>query len=525
MKKFFQELFILISEQKKFYKTFNLYLLSTIFEIVFVYGFYDVLRSFKEHSFDLYLLIGICLAIKIYLAFKSNNSIYKFISSAQIKLGIDLSKNYMRMRCDNRGNVDTNQYMYLSTVGVNALTGEVIMPTINLMADLIIILLYFMLSFYIFGIYFLVGVLLCLIASYLYFIGFYRKIGQLGSIRAQSETIRLGQISESIQFADEIRVYCAEKKVIKDLENISRKSMFSWISIQDILIIPKIGIDAAIFFILILIFASNFTDSLPELFVLAAIGSRLAPIITRILHNVQILKQSSHNISAFAGIRTNNLESKQVSEEAEIKSVSFKNQISLINLVHKNLIKKLNLEIRRSEKICIAGESGSGKSTLLKILAGISRNINGEIVIDGITYEEMPKLNSIGYLPQQTYIKNGTICENIIWPDEQINDIVKFNLVCDIVQLNEKLNKDIFGEFIYDDGTNLSGGQRQRIGIARALYRANDILLLDESFSSLESNTEVEIINKIMYYFKDITLIHVSHRQENFSIYDKVFYV
>ena len=152
--------------------------------------------------------------------------------------------------------------------------------------------------------------------------------------------------------------------------------------------------------------------------------------------------------------------------------------------------------------IGIVGKSGSGKTTLIDLLIGILSPDNGEIIIDGKNILKMKRLwqNNIGYIPQFIYLLDDTIkknialgIEDIIIDNEKIDKALRLSQSEKFVQnLPQKLETYV-GEF----GVRLSGGQRQRLGIARALYLDTDLLILDEATSSLDEETEKEIINSI----------------------------
>jgi len=199
--------------------------------------------------------------------------------------------------------------------------------------------------------------------------------------------------------------------------------------------------------------------------------------------------------------------------------LEFNNSIQLENINFKYIIgnevlKDINLTIKKGEKIAFTGESGGGKTTLIDIITGIHKPNSGKLIIDNIeiTDENVSSWRKkIGYIPQNVYLFDGTVGENISFgsvPDEEkmIIALKKAN-IWDFLSEKEGINTHV-GE----NGIQLSGGQQQRIGIARALYDDPEILVLDEATSSLDNETEQKIMNEIYDVSKNKTLLIIAHR-------------
>ena len=208
------------------------------------------------------------------------------------------------------------------------------------------------------------------------------------------------------------------------------------------------------------------------------------------------------------------------------------NKIKLENIYfeyNKNnpILENVNFETNRGEIIGILGENGSGKSTLLNILCGLIVPQKGSILLDGNkpkSYDQIIK-GKIGYIPQKIYLSDDTIKNNITLgknEDEINNDsyekAIKLSRLDDVInKLNEKENTRV-GE----RGIKLSGGQQQRIGLARAIYKNPEILILDEATNALDFETEMQILNKIKGFKDKMFIFLVSHNKKNFEICDKI---
>lgn len=181
------------------------------------------------------------------------------------------------------------------------------------------------------------------------------------------------------------------------------------------------------------------------------------------------------------------------------------------------LIKKLTTTIKIGEKIIIKGESGSGKSTLCKILTKEINDYTGSICIDNKNIKDINTdsyQNSILYSSQSEKIFSGTILDNILLgknlSETHIQELIR------ICKLDRIISKHTFGldTFLYSGGEELSGGERQLIILARALANEFAILILDETLSEVNDTIEDEVLNNIFNYYKDKTIIYVSHKNK-----------
>jgi len=206
-------------------------------------------------------------------------------------------------------------------------------------------------------------------------------------------------------------------------------------------------------------------------------------------------------------------------EELGNENIEFKKEIKLkdINFAYdkKYVLKEINLEIKKGEKVGIIGESGSGKSTLIDLIIGLYRPKSGKIYIDE---NELNEKNlkawrkKIGYIPQSIYLIDGNIAENVAFGEEidekKVKEVLK---MANILEFLESHHEGIWTR-VGENGVKLSGGQKQRVAIARALYNNPEILILDEATSALDNETEKKIMDEIYRVGKDKTMIIIAHR-------------
>jgi len=304
--------------------------------------------------------------------------------------------------------------------------------------------------------------------------------------------------------------------------------------------LPRLWIE----FILILVFCLgfyylisvqnlSFEEMAPILAIYSGAALRLLPSFNRILTSSASVNSRKAVISLFK---------KEISEYNQF-TFNYKKQISKFdfnrNIIFENLsyshsgtekaiINNLNFKVNKNEIIGIVGPSGSGKSTLVNLTMGLIFPSSGKILIDN---NPLDLLNAriwqskIGYVPQSIFFTDDSIKKNIALglEDEEI-DIKKINELIDYCKLSSlikplKLNiESKLGEL----GSKISEGQKQRIGLARALYRDPDILVLDEFTSSLDIETENEILQIIENLKDKKTIFIVSHRKSAIKHCNKV---
>lgn len=205
--------------------------------------------------------------------------------------------------------------------------------------------------------------------------------------------------------------------------------------------------------------------------------------------------------------------------------------ISIKNLSYSHndidyIFKNVSFDIRSKSKFLIYGNSGNGKSTIMKILLKYLKIYKGEIYINNKNIKDMNSnviQNSFTYVSQNSYINNDSIKNNIIY-DRDINDS-EYENVINLCNLNTLRNRSILRDkyVIEDNGFNISGGEKQKIILARSLLKNSNYIILDEALSEISFEEEVEIINKIFNYFKDKTIIYISHKKEIIELFKEKY--
>ena len=268
--------------------------------------------------------------------------------------------------------------------------------------------------------------------------------------------------------------------------------------------------------------------------VFAVAAFRLIPAVRAVLNSWVTLQNASHTITVVKeGITImGNEPQENLPSEPPFE---FRHTLELCGLEFAfpdghTLFSGLDLVVSRGERIGVRGASGSGKSTLFNLMLGFFPPTSGEILIDGrkltsANRSEWHKL--VGYVPQEIFIIEGTLADNIALGQTQV-DHIKMIQVLEQVQLKEWANElpqgldTPLGEY----GSRLSGGQKQRIGIARALYKEAEVLFFDEATSALDNKTEQEInhaLETLSLQHRELTLIIIAHRESSLAFCDRIF--
>ena len=196
-----------------------------------------------------------------------------------------------------------------------------------------------------------------------------------------------------------------------------------------------------------------------------------------------------------------------------------------------NILKDVNLNIRKNESIAFVGESGSGKTTLVNLIAGLFLDEKGGVYVDGISMSELDRntyQSRIGYISQDPVIFNDSIYNNVtFWSEATAKNLERFEIAiqqASLLRFIETLPDGMNTE-LGNNGINLSGGQKQRISIARELYKNIDILIMDEATSALDSETETAIQQSIDKLKGDYTILIVAHRLSTIRNVDRIVYM
>ena len=217
----------------------------------------------------------------------------------------------------------------------------------------------------------------------------------------------------------------------------------------------------------------------------------------------------------------------EVNLEEEVKGEIIFDDVNFDYPSRNNILRKLSFKIEGGKTIAFVGSTGAGKSTIIKLLLRLYDPQSGTISLDGHNIKDL-KLNelrsSIGIVPQETFILDGTIRENILYGNHKAteNDILEASKIAELDQFILSLD-DKYETLVGERGQKLSGGQKQRLSIARAVLKNPPVLILDEATSSVDNETEAAIQRSLEKIIKGRSTILIAHRLSTIVNADKIY--
>ena len=423
---------------------------------------------------------------------------------------------------------------------VGTVVGKSILPILNLLAHSIVAISIFILLFLVnFKITLTLG--LFFIFSYILIYQVLRKsLYRIGGVRFVSNKLRFKIVNDAFETLKSLKVDGLEKSYINKFSQPAKKYANSQAFAQISALLPRYLIEAVAFSAILLITLNlmsdnqNFSDITTLVALYAFAGYRLLPALQQIY--------SSYSQIHFSSSALENLskELKEFTPQNIFKpreSMSFRESIVLKDLSFiypkskKEVLKNINMTIKAKSLVGIVGSSGSGKSTLIDVILALLEPNNGLLKIDNQIINKKNYQNwqnVIGYVPQDIRLIEDTIFSNIAFSIDDVDINLKaVYRAAKIAKLDDFINSNLpkkYETVIGEHGKLLSGGQRQRIGIARALYKNPQVLILDEATNALDSNTEHEIIKELKN-LKNKTVIVITHRVNVIKDFDWIFLI
>lgn len=281
--------------------------------------------------------------------------------------------------------------------------------------------------------------------------------------------------------------------------------------------LPQIYSDFILYFsvslivIFLFVFSANTSNALELLILYALVMIRIVPVSSSIISSYNNIKYYSDSINIIYNILNIKKHQEYRKFDSNTESISVENLTLAYDKT--KVLNNIDININKNSKVAFVGASGSGKSTLVKSIIGSIPPIEGHIKLYS---------NSIAYVTQEPYFFDGTILENILFGDKDV----------DHKKLDEVLQKCLLTEMIssFSNGVNtqighraslLSGGQKQRLALARALYFDSDVVVLDEVTSALDNKSESEI-RKVIDNMENTTVIMIAHRLSSIKNFDNI---
>jgi len=278
----------------------------------------------------------------------------------------------------------------------------------------------------------------------------------------------------------------------------------------------------------------NSATTLTTLALFLAAGFRMLPSLVRMVASLQMIRTGAPAVQiVLDDVRSTDLLDAPADDPRETRRTPLRDRLRVDHVSYRYpnaeapVLDRVSLEIAAGSSVALVGASGAGKTTLVDIVLGLHQPEEGVVLVDGVPiHDDLPAWQrNIGLVPQDVYLIDDTLRANIALgePDDMVDEERILEAVR-MAQLDDHVASLALGldTAVGERGARLSGGQRQRLGMARALYRRPDVLVLDEATSSLDNETERRISEVINALHGSMTVLVVAHRLSTVRSCDQV---
>jgi len=465
-----------------------------------------------------------------------------FLSFKSAQVSAKLLKELLSRNITSLENKSSQETLYAVTTGIGILMLNVLGAAISIIAD------FFLLSILSLGLLLydpIIGVLTLVLFSFVAWMLYrltQKKVQTLGESNSGIQFESNSQILEVIKSFREIYVHDLQQNYANRISKLQTQLADSNAQLSFIPNISKYVIEITLVVGGVLLSAVEFLlyDSVQAVSTLAlflAATSRIAPAVLRVQTGslsiksaIGRAKSSLELIDYLSPLKNQDLHSinSNFFHEGFIPKIVVKEATFRYSNKMDLAINKVSFNIEPGQQIALVGATGSGKSTLVDLMLGLRDLDSGTIEICDLSAGDAIKKwpGAISYVPQNIFVSNSTILQNIIFGMSDFNLQYVWDAI-ELAQLGNLVKSLPLGIYsnVGENGNMLSGGERQRLGIARALYTKPKLLILDEATSSLDAQTEHAISNSLSNLKGKTTLLIIAHRLSSLKDSDLVIYL
>lgn len=359
------------------------------------------------------------------------------------------------------------------------------------------------------------------------------KLETLGRQICETYDNMTKSVSQSITGIREIKLLQLEDKILEEFDVYKEGSVDAEVQQSALLSVQNRMTEVlAILVILTCVLLCSHTESKDSMFatlaLVAMVMLRLRPGLTQIFHCLNYISACMPSLERLNKI-IDSLDTPQ--KFAEEKPLSFQDTIQVQNLSYSYdgahpILKDVNMTIPKGSIIGLKGMSGGGKTTFANILLGLLKPDVGSVLVDGIDIHEHHAawFPLVSYVPQDIFLMDGTIRDNVVFfreqDDSRVWDALEKAQLSDFV----KALPDGLDMVVGEKGVRLSGGQRQRLGIARAVYQDAQVFIFDEPTSALDETLEKDIMD-VVFSLENRTIIVIAHHLNTLNRCDRIYEV
>ncbi len=509
--------------------------------INFAYQKASIIGIKNEHEFLIAVGVFVFSLLIISISFKALTTYFqtRYIKLCEYSLSKRLMERYLYQPYSwflNRNSSYIGKTILSETSNV---IGKGLSPMISLISNIIVTFTLFIMLLYVDPILTMIVAITVSGFYVLVFILIRKLLNKVAKKNFKANEIKYRVLLEAFSASKEVKIGGLEQIFINRFTKPARYMAYNSALVDIISQFPRFTLEAISFggLLLVILFymlaTNDITGVLPIIALYAFAGYRLMPAIQKIFVSLTSLRMAGPAIqSLHKDLKDLNYQIEN-NRQGRLK---FENNLKLKNIFYtypkssRTILKNINLVIPAYSTIGVVGATGSGKTTTIDIILGLLEAQKGNLEVDGKIIDNRNRRawqNSIGYVPQQIYLSDTTIYENIAF-GKDVDEINKKDVedAAKIANLHNFIINELpmkYQTTVGERGVRLSGGQRQRIGIARAVYHKPQLLIFDEATSALDNITEKEVMEAVHNTDHKITKILIAHRLSTVKKCDKIF--